>query len=350
MVLLFIVGAMILGLVVAVFSDGKELLKVFHRIELWPVLFALLSMAGAYVSLGLSFSAIFKMADHHVPFPRIFTITFISATFNYIISSGGMSTLAVRSFLLKHEKVPYSVSIPLSFAQNMIFNLVLCVVCIGGVLYLHHHRDLTGQAFQNFVLLLLLCLVALVVLMVLVFFHRRFRRWFMRHLLDAVNWVMRKFFQKAHHPERLREIRDEIEVSVGYLHQGWGRLLMVLLWVTLDWFFTALTLYFCFQAAGVELTFGLLLVGFAVAFLTSTANVVPAGLGITEGSLVGVFQLLGGDPNATLVAALLFRGIFFFLPLAVATGLYLDTMRTLWRSQVEHKKTSPQELPKWTES
>lgn len=343
--LLAIVGLMILGLVIAFCSDGRELLQVLHHMDFLPLIFAFLCMGGAYLALGLSFSGIFKMAHHHIRFSRLFVITFISANFNYIVSSGGMSTMAVRSFLLKHEKVPYSVSIPLSFAQNMIFNLVLSFVCLGGVIYLRNHRELTGDAFQTVVLLFMLGLIGVVTLMVLVFFNRRFRRWFIRHLMDLVNWVLRRFFRKRSRPDKQKEIREEIEVSIKYLHQGWGRLLLVLLWVTLDWFFTALTLFFCFWAAGVHLSFGLLLVGFAVTFLTSTANVVPSGLGVTEGSLAGVFKLFGVDFNQTLVAALLFRVIYFFIPLAISTVMYLDTMRTLWKSQVEHKKASPDDLP-----
>jgi hypothetical protein len=41
------------------------------------------------------------------------------------------------------------------------------------------------------------------------------------------------------------------------------------------------------------------------------------------------------DINQALIAALLFRVIFFFIPLLVSTGLYLDTMRTLWKNQAK---------------
>lgn len=337
-ILLFIVGVMILGLVTALFTDGRQMHQVIHHLDVPSLLLAFLFMSGAYLSLGLSFSSIFKIAQYYIPFGRLFVITFISATFNYIISSGGMSTMAVRSFLLKHEKVPYSASIPLSFAQNMIFNLVLSFVCLGGVVYLRNHRELIGADKQIFVLFFMLGLIGVVALMILVFFNRRFRKWFLRRLLNLAHWVMFLFFKKK---RRLRETvltLEEIEVSIKYLHQDWVKLLIVLFWVTMDWFCTATTLFFCFRAAGVHLSFGLLLVGFAVEFLTSTANVVPAGLGVTEGSVAGVFKLLGVDFNQALVAALLFRVIFFLIPLAVATVMYLDTMRTLWKAQVEHEK------------
>ncbi len=169
--------------------------------------------------------------------------------------------------------------------------------------------------------------------MVLIFFNKKFRRGFMRLLIKMGTWVSRRIFKKRPNPLHLWATRRKVEGSVKYLHQGWGRLGQVFFWVSMDCFFTILILFFCFQAAGVDLTFGLALVAFAVMFLTSTANVVPAGLGVSEGSLVGVFSVLGIDINHTLVAALLFRVIFFFVPLLVSTVMYLDTMRTLWKKQ-----------------
>jgi uncharacterized protein (TIRG00374 family) len=314
-------------------------------LNILSVVFAFICMGGAYLALGFSFSTIFKMAHYRIPFGRLFVITFISQTFNYIVSSGGMSTMAVRSFLLKHEKVPYSASIPLSFAQNMIFNLVLSFVCLGGVIYLRNHQELIGPSKQIFVLLFMLGLIGVVTLMILVFFNRRFRRWFLGHLLSLIHWATHRFTKKRVNLREAQKVRAEIEVSIKFLHQGWARLLLVLFWVSMDWLMTAMTLFFCFRAAGVHLSLGLLLVGFAVEFLTSTANVVPAGLGVTEGSVAGVFKLLGVPFSQALVAALLFRVVFFLIPLAAATVMYLDTMRTLWKSQVEHKKASPKDLP-----
>jgi uncharacterized protein (TIRG00374 family) len=328
-----LVGFMILGLVASLFTDGPKLLAVIHGLKIPSIVLAFLCMGCAYFALCLSFHSLFAITDYPIPVPRLFIITFISATFNYIISSGGMSTMAVRSYLLKQQKVPYAVSIPISFAQNMIFNVVLSFVCLGGLIYLKNHHQFDGGTQQAVIFSFMTGLIGVVSLMVLVFFNTKFRRWFLRILILISTWISRRIFKKALNPERLRANRRKIEGSVKYLHQGWGRLILVFFWVSMDWFFTALTLFFCFQAAGVDLTFGLLLVGFAVEFLTSTANVVPAGLGVTEGSVAGVFSVLGVDINQALIAALLFRVIFFFIPLLVSTGLYLDTMRTLWKNQ-----------------
>jgi uncharacterized protein (TIRG00374 family) len=272
------------------------------------------------------------MTPYRVPFSRFFSIMFISYTINFIVSSGGWAGIAIRSFLLRHEKVPYSVTIPISFAQNTIFNLVLACVSFGGLIFLREHPEFVGGSREIWVLVFMLGLVAVVAGMILLFFNKGLRKWFLRIMIVLGYWVGRTFLKKKSNRHRLVEIRNNFENTIQFLHRGWGQLLVVLFWVSMDWSFTALTLFFCFRAVGVPLPLGLLLVGFTVMFLTSTINPVPAGLGISEVALAGTFKLLGVSFEQTLVAALLFRLVFFLLPMAVSTALYLPTMTAFLKS------------------
>jgi uncharacterized protein (TIRG00374 family) len=179
----------------------------------------------------------------------------------------------------------------------------------------------------------MLGLVAVVAGMLLLFFRAGLRKWLLRILIRAGDWVGRTFLRKNTSHKRLVEIRNNLEGTIQFLHRGWLQLLVVLFWVSMDWAFTAMTLFFCFRAVGVPLPLGLLMVGFTVMFLTSTINPVPAGLGISEVALAGTFKLLGVGFEPTLVAALLFRFVFFLLPMAVSTALYLPTMRAFLKSE-----------------
>ena len=334
---LFVVGIMVLGLAGALFSDFSKLLDIFHHIQVEPILFGLLCTGIAYLSFTLSFNGLFELTPYRIPFNKFFSIMFISYTINFIVSSGGWAGMAIRSFLLKHEKVPYSVTVPISFAQNMIFNLVLSFVCFGGLFYLERHPEFIGGGKQILIVLFMAGLLAVVGIMVLIFFHEKFRRFFLRQVLKAGNWVNHKILRKKTDNARLAEIRNKLETTIQFLHKGYLQLLVVFFWVSMDWLFTALTLYFCFKSVGVILPLGMLLVGFTVMFLTSTINPVPAGLGISEAALAGTFGLLGVGFEKTLVAALLFRFVFYLLPLAVSTALYLDTMRSFIKSQAKEK-------------
>jgi uncharacterized membrane protein YbhN (UPF0104 family) len=75
-----------------------------------------------------------------------------------------------------------------------------------------------------------------------------------------------------------------------------------------------------------------------VMFLTSIINPVPSGLGVSETVLAGVFTYLGVGFEKSLIAALLFRFVFFLLPLAVSTALYMDTLRSFLKSQAQEKE------------
>jgi uncharacterized protein (TIRG00374 family) len=285
------------------------------------------------LAFTLSFNGLFEMTPYRIPFDRFFSIMFISYTINFIVSSGGWAGIAIRAFLLKAQKVPYSVTVPISFAQNMVFNLVLSCVCFGGLWYLRDHPGLVKGPEHWLIAFFMGGLFLLVGGMLLIFFNRRFRKWVLSALVRGGDWFSRLFTRKAARHERLVEIRANLETTIGFLHRGKLQLLLVFFWVSMDWFFTALTLYFCFHAVGVHLPLGLLMVGFTVFFLTSNINPVPAGLGISEVALAEVFGLLGVGFERTMVAALLFRAVFFLLPLGVALALYLDTMRNFLKSE-----------------
>lgn len=330
---LFMVGFMVLAIVMAIFTDLHALGDILGRLHAAQLAFALACTTLAYLSFALSFNGLFKMTPYRVPFNRFFSIMFISYTVNFIISSGGWAGIALRSYLLRHDKVPYSVTVPISFAQNMVFNLVLACVCFGGLIFLREHPEFVGGGKQAVVLAFMVALVALVAVMLLLFFNRSFRKAFLRWMIILGDWAGRTFLKKRTTHERMVEIRNNLENTIQFLHRDMGQLLLVLFWVTMDWTFTALTLYFCFHAVGVHLPLGLLMIGFTVMFLTSSFNPVPGGLGISEVALSETFKLLGVGFEQSLVAALLFRFIFFILPMAVSVALYLDTLRGFLKSE-----------------
>jgi uncharacterized protein (TIRG00374 family) len=329
---LFVVGIMVLVLATALLSDFSKLKDAFRHVEPGPFLFALFTTGVAYSASALSFYALFKLVPYPVPFPRFISIMFISDTVNFIISSAGMSSLANRAFLLKQEKVPYSASIPLSLAQNMVFNLVLSCFCLGGLVYLHQHPEFPGGPKQKALLFLMAGLLLFVAGMMAFLLNRAFRRWSLRHSLRAVYWINFLIRRKKTLKRRMAEVRGRVESTLALLRRGWVKLILAFFWVSLNWCFMALTFYYCFRAAGIDLPLGMVLVGFAVMFLSSSVNPVPGGLGVSESLLAYTFKFLGVGFEKPLVAALLFRLVFYLIPLALSMTLYLEVIRSLLKS------------------
>ena len=330
---LFLIGIMALALAAALTSDFSKLQQVFRHLEIGFFLLSLLTTGLAYLASALSFNALFRMTPYRVPFLKFFSIMFISDTINFIISSAGMSSMANRSILLKHEKVPYSVTVPLSLAQNMVFNLALSCFSFGALVYLHGHPGFVGGPKEGVLLLFMGGLLLVVGLMMLVFFYRDFRRWFLGYLFRVFHSLSRAFLRHKPENKSRDETLDQVESTVALLQKGWIRLMSVFVFVALNWCLMALTFYLCFHAVGLDLPLGLLLVGFTVMYLSSNINPVPAGLGVSESLLALTFKMLGVAFEPTLVAALLFRLVYYLIPLAISTILYLDTIRKILGSQ-----------------
>ncbi len=324
---------MALALITAFLSDFSRLVEVFKQVQILFFLSAFVTASFAYGASALSFRIIFQMVPYRVPLLKFFSIMFISDTVNFIISSGGMSSIANRALLLKREGVPVSVSVPLSLAQNMIFNLTLCGFCAGGLFYLQGHPEFTGGPKEKVLFLFMGGLLAVVAVMALTFLHHNFRQWVLGLFFQGWDGVSLILKRPRPNKKSWKMILGQIDGTIVILTRGWARLGLVFLLILVNWFWMALTFYLCFRAVGVDLPLGLLAIGFMVMFLSSNINPVPAGLGVSESLLAFTFKMLGAGFESTLVAALLFRLVYYLIPLAIATGLYLETMRSILREQ-----------------
>jgi uncharacterized protein (TIRG00374 family) len=93
---------------------------------------------------------------------------------------------------------------------------------------------------------------------------------------------------------------------------------MSLTW--LDWLASVIVLSFCLDAFGPAVPFGVVVTGFVLGIMAGLMSMIPGGLGVQEGSMTGVFALLGVPFGQAFLAAILFRAVFFFLPYVISLG------------------------------
>lgn len=79
--------------------------------------------------------------------------------------------------------------------------------------------------------------------------------------------------------------------------------------------FDALTLWTILQMLGVKLNFMLVFAAQVIAASLATLSFMPGGLGIFEGSLTGMLNLLGLSIESAFASAILFRGFTYWLPM-----------------------------------
>ena len=59
----------------------------------------------------------------------------------------------------------------------------------------------------------------------------------------------------------------------------------------------------------------------------------PGGMGVQEGSMVGIYVLLGVDYERAVLASVLFRAIYYLVPFAASLLLYARILRGQTRAQ-----------------
>jgi uncharacterized protein (TIRG00374 family) len=101
-----------------------------------------------------------------------------------------------------------------------------------------------------------------------------------------------------------------------------------------DWLFTLFSLWVCFWALGINLSFGSSLSGFFVGYVIGFISLVPGGIGIQEGSMAGIYYLLGVPFSQAIIAVLLFRLIYYIIPFIPAVALYGNLLRKVKTTEI----------------
>ncbi|MGH7856351.1 MAG: lysylphosphatidylglycerol synthase domain-containing protein, partial [Candidatus Binatia bacterium] len=157
-------AALILGLFA--YSDGSRLLGVLREVDVYKLAWPVLCTIGSYAAMARSYQKIADAAGLHLPFGETLRITLVSTSANYILSTGGLSGLAVRSyyFFQQHE-LGWGAAVSISLAQTFITNVVLFAFLCWGVLSLSLTDEVSTPTLPvvGFLFLLALALSALVV-------------------------------------------------------------------------------------------------------------------------------------------------------------------------------------------
>jgi uncharacterized protein (TIRG00374 family) len=90
-------------------------------------------------------------------------------------------------------------------------------------------------------------------------------------------------------------------------------------------------LWACFQAFGVHVYFGVIVMGYFVGMIANLAPSPAGGVGTVDAGLIGAFVLFGIPIEAVIPAILLFRVVGFWLPIPFGVHAYLRLRKTVQR-------------------
>jgi len=300
------------------FIDFDELWRTLAGADMRLLPLPVLCVALSYITMALSYQGISSAAGASIPFGEMLKITFVANTLNYLLATGGLSGFAARMYYFTRLDVPANTAVVISLAQTFLTNITLLAFVLAGFLYV-----VATQPMQEGTLAAatvgLSVLVAVVIVIAFLLLHERIRRRTLFWLAQAFYTVLHRV-QSRWKPKRTHIWRYQFNLNRGisFLLARKRRMLAPLVYIILDWLLTILILHTAFLAMRYDIRFSTTVVGFAVGITLSFLSLVPGGLGVMEGSMSAVFAGMGVPFETAVVAVLLFRLIYYILPLLVS--------------------------------
>jgi uncharacterized protein (TIRG00374 family) len=332
-------AAVAIGLVMAA-SDARVLFQVVGNVRASMLLLPLFCTAGSYAAMAVSYQRIAVAAGVEVGFLEMLKITVASTSANYVFSTAGLSGLALRSyFFSQRHGLNSGNAVSISLAQTFLTNFVLLAFLFWGLLSLlfegHLHGSSEAIVALLFVLSVLLCSLAVAIVA-----SRPMRQRVLAFLMRIPSLLSRVLHTRGEAIRGWLELFEvELNEGIDFLITRHRRMAEPFLFIVLDWFLMLATLYSAFYCVAEAVPMHVVVIGFSTGVFLSVINLVPAGLGIMEGSMAAVFAAFGVRLESAIVAAVIFRASYYLLPLGV-TLLFFRPMMAAGRGGF-----SPASLP-----
>ena len=305
-------------------SDIRKMIRLSAKLDPYFLCLSFSAAFASYLLIAISLKKILELMNIRLPFLEIFTISWISTSINYVLSTGGVGGFTARVYLLKKKGVSYSDTIVVSIIHTFIMNVILMLFVLIGFATLIAHKQIRTY---NFIISSLLIFVALYItyLAFKSVVNRKFRENWIDRIARWTNKLHSFFSTKGDNlieTGELKSFKAEFNKGMELMGLKKGELKAPVLYIFLDWIGCLLTLYFCFLAIHYFIHPEVLVVGFAVGLFASILSLIPGGLGVMEGSMAAVYYSLTVPLEEAIVAVILYRLIYYVFPFLTSLLFY----------------------------
>lgn len=284
----------------------------------WAPLFPALGMTAiSYLCISYSFAVVSRLLGIEMGRRRLASIGFVSSVINHIVQSGGVAGYSVRYALMRSDTVALDDVLATSILHFYLTSLMMQAMLPFGFAYLYWNASLsrTGATAIAVITIAVLCIFTLATALV---FAPTIRQPVLRFGARIVERLSKKDIRPI-----LRDFDAAMTRGTAALRVRPAMLALIVALVIVDWLASAFALGFCFEALGSPLIPGVLFTGFVIGVMAGVLSSLPAGIGVQEGSMAGVFSLLGVSFGQAVLVSILFRVVFYLVPYVISLGFYV---------------------------
>lgn len=307
--------------VLVVALDWREIVRVFREANWRLIPAALLFTALSYLCMSYGFAVVNRAVGIRMRRRDLIEIGFVSTVINHVLSAGGAAGYSLRIPAIQRQGYAVNDIVAASVLHFYFTSLGMLALLPLGVGFIYFDHRLSQGATIG-VGLATLALMALFLLATLVVFWRPLRL----RILAAASSAVQSIAQRDMAPA-LDEFDVNIQRGVAALRSQPSQFAWLIVLVMLDWSFSIAALWACFDALGDPLHPGVLVAGFALGITAGVLSMIPGGLGVQEGSMAGIYALLGVPFQQAVLATILFRVVYYFAPYLFSLSLYRRLLR-----------------------
>ena len=306
--------------------DREQFAELSSRASWVLVLLALGCSLASYLFISLALLLIGRTIGlRRVTTPMFLLVTFVSLTLNHVISLG-VAGYSVRVLLLRHHGEAPGTVLAASLLHSYLTTLVMVALLpigIGAIAF-----SPTGTYAGTTVLwTATVASTAAVLGMTLALLSRSLRLW-----LFGMVTRLGRLLSHDHAAELVRALADldiGLATAMHAVRYRPAAMLLPLLLTVVDWMAVLAAFWLCLEAVGELVELRVLIAGFAVGMNVGVVSLMPGGVGVQEGAQAGVLALFGVPFQTALLAAVLFRVVYYLVPFLVSLPVYYLVLRPL---------------------
>jgi len=321
---LLLVGGLIIAL------DWHDVRQLIGEASWEMVLLSLLCVVGSYVCLSYGFVVVNRIFGINMKQRDLLEIGFISSTLNNLLAFLGAAGHSLRLMVMQRKGVKPEKALASSIFHSHFHNLMMFCLLPTGIIYLILHHSLSHKT-EIVLILATVILIIFVVMATAIVFMRSFRLKVLHLLTRLSRLIIRKNIESS-----VNTFDDSMNIGVAAIKAKPVLLIPVLVLIIADWATAVAALWFCFSGLGNTLSLGVLITGFAVGITVGNLSLIPGGLGMQEASMAGVYALLGVPFELAVLASILFRVVYDFIPFLLSVFFYRRLLQTAEISAIKN--------------
>jgi uncharacterized protein (TIRG00374 family) len=314
-VTLIVLFIAMLGIILIAY-DWQEMRNVLVEADWRYLPLVLLFTFFSYAFYSYAYAIVSQMLGIRMGKNELAEVCFISTIVNHVITTGGVVGYSLRYLLMKMYDVTLKEVLSSSILHYYLTSLDMLTFLPISFVYLMLNSQVPRGVAIALGLMTLLFAIVLIIFTGFFLFPSK-RRPIILFLAKIAKRVLRRDLVSW-----MTQLDETLTQSTHAIRQNPLRLVFIMLLTLADFTCSIIAMGFVFEALGPAVKAGSLVSGYVIGIMAGLLSMVPGGLGVQEGSMAGIYAMLGVRLEQALLAAILFRLMYYLLPYLLILPFY----------------------------